>query len=243
METSKKTARIAGVFYLIVALAGLFSLMYVPSQLVVENDALATVSNIKDSPLLYRTGIVSGLICQTSFIFLVLWLYKLLRHVNATASLAMLVFVVTSVPISFVNSLNEYAALVLLSNDSSLQGFTQGQLYAQIMIFRDLYYTGIQVVGIFWGLWLFPLGYLVYKSEMFPKLLGIMLMAGCFGYIIGFFVFNFLPGLSEIAVPGNILSALAEFSFLFYLLIKGVKQKTDVITMPSHIQHTITRPA
>jgi hypothetical protein len=223
MKTPKQTARLAGLLYLVLAAAGMFSIMYVPSQLIVSDDPAATANNIMASPMLYRAGIVGGLVCQTVFVFLVLALYKLLRHVDKMYALAMVTFVVVAVPISFVNSLNEYAVLVLLEGDEYLRVFTKEQLYAHAMIFRNLYQHGILVAEIFWGLWLFPLGYLVYKSGMFPKVFGVLLMMGCFAYLIEFSVVNFLPEYNVITIPGSIVSALAEFGFLFYLLIKGVR--------------------
>lgn len=231
MEASKKTARLAGALYLILAITGMFSIMYVPSLIVVDDPAL-TVKNIIESPNLYRAGIVSGLVCQTCFVFLAVVLYKLLRHVDATAALTMLVLVVVAVPISFINSLNEYAALILVQNKHYTSAFTPEQLHAQISVFRAFYYETINVLGIFWGLWLFPLGYLVYKSGMFPKMLGTLLMLGCFGYLIGFVVANFLPNFTQISIPGNIVATVAEFAFIFYLLHRGVRSTSPVVTIP-----------
>lgn len=224
MTPTKKLARIAGALYLLLALTGMFSLMYVPSQLIVPGDATQTVKNIANAETLFRAGIVSGLVCQTCFVILVVLLYQLFKHINKLQALLMMAFVIAAVPISFLNSVNEFAVLLLLSGEPYLEAFTTEQLNGMVMLFLKLYSRGILVVEIFWGLWLFPLGYLVYTSNMFPKILGILLMAACLAYLLNFFVTVFIPDYSVITIPGSIISALAEFSFLLWLLIKGSRE-------------------
>jgi hypothetical protein len=224
MNSNNKTARIAGVLYLIVAVAGMFGLMYVPSKLIVSGDATTTANNIMASEGLYRLGIVAELVCQTSFLLLAIALYKLLKHVNKLHAISMVAFVVVAVPIAFMNAVNEFAVLVLLSGDDYLRTFTTEQLQAQMTIFLKLHDYGNIVAFIFWGLWLFPLGYLVFTSGLFPKVLGVLLMAGCFAYLIDFSVTIFFPDHRWLTYPGSAISAIAEFSFLLWLLIKGVKK-------------------
>src|SRR5687767_495278 len=98
MDSKKKTARIAGVLYLIVVLTGLFSLMYVPSKIIVWDNAALTVNNIIESETLFRLGIVAGIICYTAFLILPIVLYKLLRPVNKTYAIGMVALAVVSVP-------------------------------------------------------------------------------------------------------------------------------------------------
>jgi len=224
MKSNNKTARTAGAIYLLLAITGVVSLMYVPSKLLVAGDATATANNIIGSALLYKVGIVSGLVCQTLFVVLVVILYKLLKHVDKTHALMMVAFVLVSVPIVFINSVNEFAPLILLSKQDYLSTFSTEQLHSLVMVFRKLYQHGILVAEIFWGLWLFPLGYLVYHSNMFPRVLGVMLMLGCFGYLINVFVAIFIPEYTVITYPGTAIASLAEFSFVFWLLIKGTKE-------------------
>ncbi|MBI3482125.1 MAG: DUF4386 domain-containing protein [Bacteroidetes bacterium] len=193
MNSNKKTARVAGLLYLVVVLSGIFHLMYVPSKLFVKGDASATISNIIASETLFRLGILGGLICYTAFLFLPLVLYKLLSTVNKTYSVLMVTLAVVSVPISFVNMLNKFAVLTLISKASYLSSFQAQDLQTQILLHLDYYRNGNQLASVFWGLWLFPFGYLVFKSGVLPKLLGILLMAGSFGYVIDFiggFIFS-----------------------------------------------------
>lgn len=224
MTPTKKLARTAGALYLLLAITGMFSLMYVPSQLIVPGDAMQTAKNITNAETLFRAGIISGLVCQTCFVMLVVLLYQLLKHVNKLQALLMVAFVITAVPIAFLNSVNEFATLILLSGDSYLQGFTTEQLNGLVMVFLKLHSRGILVAEIFWGLWLFPLGYLVYTSNMFPKILGVFLMVACFAYLLDFFITVFIPDYSVLTIPGSIISGVAEFSLVLWLLIKGSKE-------------------
>jgi hypothetical protein len=211
-------ARVAGFLYLLLAVFSAFSILYIPS-LIVPGDAAVTVNNIMASESLYRISFVSGLIGQTVFILLVLVLYKLLKPVNKNHALLMVIFALVSVPIAMLNQLNQFAVLLLLSGADYLTVFTADQLQAQVMFFLDLSEHGVFIVQIFWGLWLLPFGYLVYKSGFLPRILGVLLMIGCFGYLIDFFTFFLLPNfdaaLSQFTGIGEILMAL-------WLLIKGV---------------------
>jgi len=233
MGKNKKTARIAGLLYLIVVVTGLFSIIYVPSQITVQGDASATVSNILASKQLFRIGIVAGLICYTAFLLLPFALYKLLSQVGKGIAVLMVAFAVVSVPISFVNLLNKLHILSLLGEADYLQAFTVEQLHAHVMLSLDAYGDGILVSEIFWGLWLLPFGYLVFKSGYLPRVLGILLMMGCFGYLINFFGEALSPGYAEtgIATFVSLPSALGEIGTCLWLLIVGVREpKSPVVS-------------
>ena len=227
MGANKKTARIAGLLYLIVVVTGFFSILYVPSQVTVQGDASATVSNILASKQLFRVGIVAGLICYTTFLLLPFALYKLLSKVGKGVAVLMVAFAVASVPISFVNLLNKLDVLSLLSEANYLQAFTTEQLHARVMLSLDAYVNGILVSEIFWGLWLLPFGYLVFKSGFLPKILGILLMMGCFGYLINFFGQALSPGYAEtgIATFVSLPSALGEVGTCLWLLLVGIREQ------------------
>ena len=212
-------ARGAGVLYLLLIIFGGYSFLYVFSSLVVPGDAAATANNIMASESLFRSGIVTWLISQTVFILLVLALYKLLKPVNKNAALLMVIFVLVSVPIAFINELNQFAALLLLSGADYLTVFTAVQLQALVLFFLDLREGGLSIAGIFWGLWLLPFGYLVYKSGFLPRILGILLIIGGFGYVIDFFIFSLFPNFD---VEVSIVTSIGEILIALWLLIKGV---------------------
>ncbi|HEX5056600.1 MAG TPA: DUF4386 domain-containing protein [Gammaproteobacteria bacterium] len=219
-----KNARIAGILYLIVVLSGIFSLAYVPSRLIVWDSAPATVQNIMDSELLFRMDIVSGLICHTFFLFLSLVLYQLFKPVDKTMAALMVILVAVSVPISFINSLNKFNVLSLLSGADYLVSQAE-HLQSQVMLSLASFNDGILIAQIFWGLWLFPFGYLVFKSGFLPKILGVFLIAGCFGYLINFFGYSLLPGYHESGIPAliDLPSRIGEIGICLWLLIMGAK--------------------
>jgi hypothetical protein len=235
MNSLKRTARIAGFWYLLMALTGPIGLLYVPSKLIVPGDATATANNILASEALFRIGIVSNFICQLAFIFLVLALYRLLKGVNQQHASLMVALVLVAVPIAFLNMLNPLAALLLLSGAGFLTAFEPNQLHALAMVFLDLQENGTMIAEIFWGLWLFPFGWLVIKSGFFPRILGVLLIMAGFGYVLHSLTFFLFPDYEAIvssyaAVP----EAVGELSMVLWLLIKGVNvQKRDNLALES----------
>ena len=227
MDSNKRTARIAGAFYFVLVLTGIFSLLYVPSKLIVWSDAATTFNNIVAHETLFRLGIVAGMIAYTSFLFLPLVLYKLLSPVNKIVAISMVTLAVVSVPISLVNINHKLEVLTFISKANYLNVFQENQLHTQVMLSLEHYNNGIESVSIFWGLWLLPFGYLVFKSGFLPKILGIFLMVGCFGYLINFvggFLFPGYAGLGVarfISIPGSI----GEIGICLWLLIMGAKDK------------------
>jgi hypothetical protein len=185
ITSNKKKARIAGALYAVVVLTGIFSLAYIPSRFITWDDPANTFNAIKESELLFRLGIVSSLVCYVCFLFLPLALYRLLKPVDELCARLMVLLALVSVPISFINIQNKLAVLSLINPENKTAG-TIDQLESQVMFYLNQYDNGILIVSIFWGLWLFPFGYLVYKSGLIPKLFGILLMLGCFGYLINF---------------------------------------------------------
>ena len=210
-------ARVAGILYLIANLFAPFTLLYLPSRLIVRGDAAVTASNIMASESLFRFGIVLNLFTFIGQIFLVLALYQLLNVVNKNMASLMVIFSLLAVPIAMLNELTQFAALLLLSGADYLKGFTIEQLQALAYLFLRLHSQGLNIAQIFWGLWLFPMGYLVFKSGFLPRILGILLMIACFGYVIQSFAAFLGYNVSIIFFTG-----WGELLLLLWLLIKGV---------------------
>jgi hypothetical protein len=225
MNSNKKTARIAGAFYLILVLTGIFSLLYVPSKLIVWNDAAVTFNNIVANETLFRLGILAGIIAYISFLFLPLVLYKLLSPIHKTIAMSMVALAVVSVPISLVNINHKLEVLTFISEASYLDVFQASELHTQVMLSLEHYNNGIEAVSIFWGLWLLPFGYLVFRSGFLPKLLGILLMMGCFGYLINFVGGFLFPGYASLGVASfiSIPGSLGEIGTCLWLVIVGAK--------------------
>ena len=224
MDSHKKTARLAGFVYLLLVITGIFYLVYVPTQLIDINSAENTANNIIASEFLFRSGIAAGVVSCICFLILPFVLYELFKSVNKTYALLMVVLAVVSVPVSIGNMISKYDILTLLSGAQYLDTFGVEQIHTQVMLLMKSYFNGIAIVKIFWGLWLFPFGYLAFKSGFLPKIFGIALMLGCFTYLIKFFGHLLFP---EIDIPGffRIPSAFGEIGICLWLLIMGVKDK------------------
>lgn len=225
MEVNSKTARLAGVFYFLIAVTGLFSLMYVPSLLIVWDNPSETIDNIKSSEFLFRMEILSELLCYLFFIPLPLILYQLFKRINKTQAVLMVVLAIASVPISFNAVANKLDVLSLVRGAEYLNLYTPEEIQAQVMLAFKSYYNGILAVQVFWSLWLFPFGYLVFKSEFLPKLLGLFLMVGSIGYFldfigrIAFADYGSLWISDYITIPASI----GELGTCLWLLIMGIK--------------------
>ncbi len=225
--SNKKLARIAGLIYLGVILTGIFSLMYVPSKLVISNNVSITYQNIASSQSLFRLWIVSGLLCYAFFLFLPLFLYKLLKPVNENYAKLMVLLAIISVPIFFLNAQNLFNILSLVIDTNSHNGFSIEQIQSHVMLYLNQYENGLRIVHIFSGLWLFPFGYLVSKSDFLPKILGVLLMLGCFGYLINFVGHTLIPNYSKIGISSYISlpASFGEIGTCLWLLIMGAKDK------------------
>lgn len=215
--SANRTARLAGALYLALMPFGFFGIMYVPSVLLVTGDAASTSRNIMASEWLLRSGAVSHLISQIILIFLALALYRLLKPVNKDYAVLMVVLALIAVPIASLNDVNHLAALRVLANVDD-GAFTASQLQTQAMLFLDMRQNGILVALVFWGLWLIPLGILVFKSGFLPKLLGVLLVIAGAGYVIDSGMQLLSPGLPAI----SLFTFAGEILFTLWLLIKGV---------------------
>lgn len=225
MEPSKKTARIAGILYLIVVITGIVSLGYIPKQLIVWEDKVATFNNILKNENLFRLGIFSSVICYLAFIFLPIVLRELFKTVNKLVADVMVISVLVSIPISFFNLYNKYIILDILHKEEYLKIYNESQLQSLVMFHLNQYEYGIFISTFFWGLWLLPLGYLVYKSGFIPKIFGILLMLGCFGYIVNFSGNTLFADYQEWGISKIIgkIPSVAEIGICFWLLLFGIK--------------------
>jgi len=225
MNSTKKAARFAGLLYLLMSIPAPLTLIYIPSTLIVSGDAAATAGNIRASESLFRLGIAGNLLGQTIFIFVGLALYELFKGVNRRLALVMLILVLVSVPIGFVNELNQIAALILLSGANFLSAFDPGQLNALLMLFLKLHGNGFLVVEVFWGLWLFPFGVLVYRSGFLPRILGVLLIPAGFAYLAVTTSHLLFPHYGDLVSRVATVLQMGELPIIFWLLIMGAKDQ------------------
>lgn len=213
MATQSQVVKILRILYPVWVVLGTFSILYVSSTLIIEGDAATTARNIAENEFLFRLGIMGSLITQLLFVLIPLFLYKLFEPVSKTYSLFMVILALVSVPIAMGNELLNFAALQSLDDPE------------QMMFFLNLHTQGIGIASIFWGLWLFPLGYLVYKSEYFPRIIGIAVIFGAIGYTLGFLARLLVPNLTALLSVFEIIT-FGEVIFAVWLVVKGANVRT-----------------
>ena len=237
MGSPKRLARIAGLLYLVVGILGGFAFAGVYSAMYVAGDAAATASNLVANAGLVRIGVAADLIQVVVWVFLSLTLYVLLRHVSAYAARAMVVLVAIGASISFLNILFEFQGMRVATDPTYLAAVGTAGSTALAMLMLDLQHYGYAIAGIFFGLWLVPLGYLAFKSGMFPKVLGIVLVVGGIGYLFDTLATFVAPELTAMIHPvAALLGVVAEISLLAYLLIKGVRSPARWIGRPRQLR-------
>ena len=160
MGTNKKTARLAGLIWLLMFIFGPIA-QIIRTKLFIIGDMEATAQNIMSNEFLFRLGFVSDLLMMVFFLLLPLVLYNLLTGVDKNLSILMVVFVMVSVPINMLNLLNEFSAFHVLSGAEYLNVLKAEQRIAQAMFSYDTYLQGYEIANVFFALWLVPLGLLV----------------------------------------------------------------------------------
>ncbi len=210
MKPTKKLARQAGFLYFLLIPLGVFGIMFIPMQFIDPGDIASTINNIETDTFTFRLSIVSALITQLVQILVVLALYQLLKSVHKNAAVLMVISILIAVPIAMLNELNHFAVLESLGNAE------------QVSLFLELHEYGVSIAQIFWGVWLFPMGYLVYKSGFIPKIIGVLLCIACFGYLGDSFAF-FLDLNLGFAFSDSTFAG--EIALVLWLLIKGVNTK------------------
>ena len=214
------TARLAGILFLSIFILGLTVEVFIRPEIIMLDDVAATIKNITASELLFRLSLVIDLIRQVVILFLAFALYKLLHSVNKNLASLMVLLALMNVTITMMNELNHFAVLLLSSESDYMTAFDAEQLQNLVAYFLDLRAYGIFIPGVF-SLWIFFLGYLVYKSDFLPRVLGGLLMVGGICYPLQAIIFLLFPHID--ATMLNALAFFSELSFYLWLLIKGVR--------------------
>lgn len=228
VSASKRLARKAGLLYFLLALSAPVGLLYVPGKILVAGDPIATAENLRRSAGLLRLGIASELVHQVLVVFLVLVLYRLFEQVSRPLARQVVVLgALLSVPIVFVNVLNDLAALSLAQRPAFLSAFTGTELDSLAYFFLRLHSLGLDIASIFWGLWLFPFALLVIRSRFLPPLLGYLMMAAGAAYLANAFATLVLPAVSPYVAPVAGVLYLGELPIIFWLLIRGARPRPE----------------
>jgi hypothetical protein len=220
----KRLARVAGLLYLINAIVAGFAYGFVASRTYVPGDASATAGNVLANPGLVRLGVVADLFQATEWIFLAMALYLLLHHVNGNAARAMVVLVAIGAAMVCLNDVFEFVAVRVGTDGSYVAAFGAAGSNALVLLLLDLQHYGFLIAQIFFGLWLMPLGYLAYRSGMFPRALGLVLIVAGVCYLADMLVLFLVPDFGKqintiLVIPPTI----AEMWMALYLLVKGVR--------------------
>jgi hypothetical protein len=224
MTSPRRLARIAGLFYLLVAIFGGFAEGFVDPKLYVAGDATTTVGNVLANPGLVRMGVVAHLLDATFFVLTAMIFYVLLQHVHKSVARSILVFAALAVGIMTLNAVFQFEGLRVVTDASYAAAFGIAGSNALVLLLLDIQHYGTLSAQVFFGLWLAPLGYLAYKSGLFPKALGVALIAATVCYLVDLLAAFLLPGFGQ-AIHGFVLipSAVAEIAMVLYLIVIGVK--------------------
>lgn len=226
MASTKRTSRVAALLWMLVGVTTAFSLIYVRPRLIVSRDAAATVNNIIAFESLFRASIASSILSNIFSFFFGLTIFRLFKAVNKTLAMVFLTSLLVGVAIGVVNSLNNIAALMVLTNADYLKAFPPEQLNALAMIFIRLNNSGIGLVEIFAALFMFSLGLMIVRSRNIPRILGILLMIGACAFPVNTFTKILIPQFYPALITQltMLLNAFGVPATMLWLLIKGVNE-------------------
>lgn len=218
----RKSARFAGVLYLIWVITGLYGLLYVPSHTFVQGDVGATANKLLANEFIFRTGLVNVLISSVIWVFLVLILYRLFKQVNEWQAKLLVALVIVQIPVSFITEAFNITSLMIFKGEI-LKSFELSHRQDMALLFFKISDFSTITVIMFWGLWLLPFGYLVYKSGFIPRIFGLCLFIGGIGWIIDSVMILLFPTYSPfISQYVLITGTIGEIPIMLWLLIKGV---------------------
>ncbi len=223
MHSPRALARVAGLIYLFVAICGGFAHLFVRAKVYVPGDADTTAANVAANADLVRIGFFADLVAATLFLALAMTLYVLLKHIHADAARAMVVLVAVAVAVTCLNMVFQFGALSVATEPSYS---TQPGSDAMVLLLLDLQHNGYLIAQIFFGLWLLPLGYLSYRSMMFPRPLGVLLIVASFCYLVDLTAQFLAPDIAGTIAPVVLApSTIAELWMMGYLLVLGVRTR------------------
>jgi len=228
MSSPKQLARIAGVFYLLVGIFGGFAEGYVDPKLHVAGNAAATAGNVVANAELVRMGVVAHLVDGVFFALTAMTLYLLLNHVHKNAARSMVIFVVIAVGMICLNAVFLFEGMQVATDPSYVTAFGVAGSSALVMVLLDIQHYGTLAAQVFFGLWLAPLGYLAYRSGLFPKALGVVLVLATVSYLADSLAAFLLPDLELQIKPFLIIAPLVGEIWMVVLPArKGCEVRTS----------------
>ncbi len=215
-------ARIAGTFYFITIVMGVFAEVFVRDALTVRDDAVATAANILAHATLYRFGLAADLVMLACYIAVTLLFYVLFKPVSRSLSLLAAFFSLAGIAVLAANCLYHLAPLVLLGKANYLSAFDTTQLQALALISLKMHARGYNIAGVFFGIYCLVVGYLAFKSGFLPRILGILMAIGGLGYLTDSFTIFLLPTIAARLPDFAALGGIAELALTLWLMVMGV---------------------
>jgi hypothetical protein len=224
MASERALSRWTGALYLVVVATGIFSLGYVPGQLRAPGDPQAMLGNLVAHQRLFQAGVAAFMVEQVAFLLLALLLLRLLHQVHRQVAVAMVALAVAGVPIALVAASHRLDALAVLTDPRFSATVNQDMLNAMALWSLQALDHGIFMATLFWGLWLLPFGWLVFKSRRLPRIFGVLLMLGCVGYAANVFGELLVPGYQTMALSdyATAPASLGEIGICLWLLVMGI---------------------
>ncbi|WP_420316099.1 DUF4386 domain-containing protein [Ekhidna sp.] len=199
------------IIYPLWAVLGMFSLLYVPSQLIVLSDPELTASNILANEMLFRLGIAGSLITQLFSVAAVWFLYKLFYSKYKDATILMAIFAFLGIPIAMLSTADQLMVLEVLDQPD------------QVVSLLKQSSRGTIIATIFWGLWLLPQGYMIIRSPLFPRIIGWFLILAGAGYTIS--AFAYFLGIKGLLIDVLDYLTFGEVIWMLWVLFMGARWK------------------
>jgi Domain of unknown function (DUF4386) len=215
-------ARMAGAFYLLTIIMGVFAEVFVRGALVVRDDAAATATNILAHETLYRFGLAADLVMLVCYIAVTLLFYDLFKPVSRSLSLLAAFFSLVGIAVLAVNSLNHLAPLVFLGGADYLSAFEANQLQALALVSLRMHARGYSIAGVFFGTYMILLGYIIFRSGFLPRIVGVLMAVGGLSFFVNSFATFLLPALAARLPDISMLGGIAELALSLWLMAMGV---------------------
>lgn len=216
-----RLARWTGLAYLVVIATGFFSQGYVPGKISAPGQPEVLLANIVTHEALFRAGVAAALVEYASFLAVPILLFRLLGATHRGMGVAMVALALPGVPIALIAVSHHLDALLLLTDP---RGLPLEQAHAMARLSLKSHASVMLAANLFWGLWLLPFGFLVLRCGRLPRVIGVLLMLGCAGYVVDVFGQLLLPGYAEMSFPDylNLPAAVGEVGIALWLLLRGM---------------------
>jgi len=213
-----KTARLAGVWYLILAVSGILGFMIFHPQIFVTDDPQKTLNNLINHVSISRIRLLFELVIIVSQALAAVWFYKLFYDINKWAAVTLGIWGTVNSVVIMVSAISMSSAIEI--SNSSFPTFQEKAILIQLLV--NIITNAWSVGGLFFGLWLIPMGYIIISSERMPIWLGRILIMGGIGYLVQTFI-NCIGVHSSYIDILVIPATVGELWMIGYLLIYGIR--------------------